>query len=122
MTAYPVCTDEHTAPAQQPPVYTSSQCPPPSPTLNANTGNNNNMNSQTEIGAQPAPATQQASTFNRKLHSMTSKAGWPLNKAANVIGAEGWWPTSMEKECVKAARILHSFTSAYTLRFGTQTV
>lgn len=44
------------------------------------------------------------------VHAVTSRVGWPLNKAANVIGAEGWWPTSMEKECNKAARILHSFT------------
>lgn len=45
------------------------------------------------------------------FHRISSKAGWPLNKAANLIGAEGWWPTTMDKECNKAARILHSFTS-----------
>lgn len=49
--------------------------------------------------------------FNQHFHSISSKVGWPLNKAANIIGAEGWWPTSMERECNKAARILHSFTS-----------
>lgn len=52
--------------------------------------------------------------FNQRFHSVTSKIGWPLNKAANLIGAEGWWPTGMEKECSKAARILHSFTSTYS--------
>ncbi|KPM35439.1 hypothetical protein AK830_g11143 [Neonectria ditissima] len=49
-------------------------------------------------------------TMGERFHRISSKAGWPLNKAANVIGAEGWWPTSMDKECNKAARILHSFT------------
>ncbi|KOS17563.1 SH3 domain-containing protein [Escovopsis weberi] len=39
-----------------------------------------------------------------------SKLGWPVNKAANLLGAEGFWPSHMEKECNKAARILHSFT------------
>jgi lipid-binding SYLF domain-containing protein len=50
-------------------------------------------------------------TIGQRFHKVSSAAGWPLNKAANLIGAEGWWPTSMEKECNKAARILHSFTS-----------
>ncbi|KAK5996019.1 SH3 domain-containing protein [Cladobotryum mycophilum] len=59
----------------------------------------------------PSSSSKPAGSFNRHFHNITSKAGWPLNKAANVIGAEGWWPTSMEKECNKAARILHSFTS-----------
>lgn len=56
---------------------------------------------------------EQPGRFSRNFHSISSKIGWPLNKAANVIGAEGWWPTSMAKECRKAARILHSFTGKY---------
>ncbi|KND87415.1 SH3 domain-containing protein [Tolypocladium ophioglossoides CBS 100239] len=110
MTVYPVHTDEHAAAAQQPPAY----APSPNP-FDANTGNNN-MNFQTEASAQPAPATKQAGTFNRNFHSITSKAGWSLNKAANVIGAEGWWPTNMARECNKAARILHSFTNLGALQ------
>ncbi|RGP60382.1 hypothetical protein FLONG3_10848 [Fusarium longipes] len=47
----------------------------------------------------------------QRFHKISSKAGSPLNKAANLIGAEGWWPTTMDKECSKAARILHSFTN-----------
>lgn len=62
---------------------------------------------------QAAPATTKP-TIGERFHKISSKAGWPLNKAANVIGAEGWWPTSMDKECNKAARILHSFTRTYT--------
>src|SRR5262245_3515035 len=45
-----------------------------------------------------------------RFHKAASMIGRPLNKAANIIGAEGWWPASMEKECNKAARILYSFT------------
>ncbi|KAF5679476.1 hypothetical protein FCIRC_6089 [Fusarium circinatum] len=49
-------------------------------------------------------------TAGEKFHKISSKAGSPLNKAANLFGAEGWWPSTMDKECSKAARILHSFT------------
>ncbi|KAJ6437726.1 ATP-dependent DNA helicase PIF1 [Purpureocillium lavendulum] len=108
MTAYPVYGEHAAQPQQQqqqqqqPPAYTPSPGLTPSSTFDANT----------QAGmSNAAPPTKQPSAFNRKFHSITSKAGWPLNKAANVIGAEGWWPTSVEKECSKAARILHSFTS-----------
>ncbi|KAM0429618.1 hypothetical protein ACHAPT_006221 [Fusarium lateritium] len=66
---------------------------------------------------QPTPSEQQPQDAPSKeakghhFHRISSKAGWPLNKAANLIGAEGWWPTTMDKECNKAARILHSFTN-----------
>ncbi|KAF4983453.1 hypothetical protein FZEAL_1182 [Fusarium zealandicum] len=50
-------------------------------------------------------------TTGDHIHGISSKAAWPFNKAANMVGAEGWWPTSMDKECNKAARILHSFTT-----------
>lgn len=35
--------------------------------------------------------------------------GGPVNKAANKMGAEAFWPTSLDKESDKAARILRSF-------------
>ena len=37
------------------------------------------------------------------------KVGVPVNKAANKLGAEAFWPTSLDKESDKAARILRSF-------------
>lgn len=37
------------------------------------------------------------------------KLGGPVNKLTNKIGSEAFWPTGMEKECEKAARILKSF-------------
>jgi hypothetical protein len=61
--------------------------------------------------AGPSETARKPSRFNQHLHSVSTKVGWPLNKAANLVGGEGWWPTNMEKECSKAARILHSFTS-----------
>ncbi|KAJ4329081.1 hypothetical protein N0V84_000438 [Fusarium piperis] len=68
---------------------------------------------------QPSPSEQQQQPRDapskqakgHHFHRIGSKAGRPLNKAANLIGAEGWWPTTMDKECNKAARILHSFTN-----------
>jgi len=37
------------------------------------------------------------------------KLGGPVNKLTNKIGSEAFWPTGMDKECDKAARILKSF-------------
>jgi hypothetical protein len=37
------------------------------------------------------------------------KVGVPVNKATNKLGAETFWPTSLDKEAEKAARILRSF-------------
>ncbi|KAK1992204.1 DUF500-domain-containing protein [Colletotrichum falcatum] len=44
------------------------------------------------------------------IHRITTAAGVPFNKAANLVGAEGWFPQTMPRECAKAARILESFT------------
>jgi hypothetical protein len=37
------------------------------------------------------------------------KIGAPVNKLSNKLGAEAFWPTSLDKEADKAARILRSF-------------
>ncbi|KAM0302534.1 hypothetical protein HYE67_009854 [Fusarium culmorum] len=67
---------------------------------------------QTQTQAQDRDAVPHSKpTIGQRFHKISSKAGSPLNKAANLIGAEGWWPTTMDKECAKAARILHSFTN-----------
>ncbi|KAF5019093.1 hypothetical protein F66182_8906 [Fusarium sp. NRRL 66182] len=58
----------------------------------------------------PEPSAKKE-TVGGRFHKVSSKAGSPLNKAANLFGAEGWWPSTMDKECNKAARILHSFTN-----------
>jgi hypothetical protein len=37
------------------------------------------------------------------------KAGRPVNTLSNKLGAEAFWPTTLDKESDKAARILKSF-------------
>jgi lipid-binding SYLF domain-containing protein len=44
-----------------------------------------------------------------KSMSWFEKVGQPVNKLSNKLGAEAFWPTSLDKESDKAARILRSF-------------
>ncbi|KAI9832791.1 MAG: hypothetical protein M1819_004011 [Sarea resinae] len=44
-----------------------------------------------------------------KAWGWMDKLGAPVNKLSNKLGAEAFWPTTMDKECDKAARILRSF-------------
>jgi hypothetical protein len=41
------------------------------------------------------------------------KLGKPVNKLTNRIGSEAFWPTSLDHECDKSARILKSFCSSF---------
>ena len=43
------------------------------------------------------------------------KLGAPVNRLTNRIGSEAFWPTTLDKESDKAARILKSFCSKYSL-------
>ncbi|OTA86137.1 hypothetical protein M434DRAFT_399988 [Hypoxylon sp. CO27-5] len=56
-----------------------------------------------------SPSSSSKSGFGRKLYEWGIKAGVPINKLTNKLGSEAFWPTSMDKECDKAARILKSF-------------
>lgn len=60
--------------------------------------------------AHETPA-QQSSWNQAKAKSKEwfEKVGVPVNKATNKLGAEAFWPTSLDKESDKAARILRSF-------------
>jgi hypothetical protein len=49
------------------------------------------------------------------LVSGLEKIGGSLNSFSNRIGSEAWWPTTLDHECEKAARILSSFCSMFTL-------
>ena len=40
------------------------------------------------------------------------RLGGPVNKFTNKIGSEAFWPTTLDKESDKSARILKSFCSA----------
>lgn len=86
------------------------QFPPPplSPTrLNANAGHQHHHAPATSAET----SSSSKSGFGRKLYEWGVKAGVPINKITNKLGSEAFWPTSMDKECDKAARILKSFCS-----------
>ena len=42
---------------------------------------------------------------------VADKLGAPINKFSNKIGSEAFWPTTLDKESDKAARILKTFCS-----------
>jgi lipid-binding SYLF domain-containing protein len=46
--------------------------------------------------------------FN-KVYNVVDKLGKPVNRLSNKVGAEAFWPTTMDKESEKAARILRGF-------------
>jgi hypothetical protein len=50
-----------------------------------------------------------------RLVSGLEKIGGSLNSFSNRIGSEAWWPTTLDHECDKAARILASFCSMFDL-------
>ena len=41
------------------------------------------------------------------------KLGAPINRWSNKIGSEAFWPTTLDKESDKAARILKTFCSMF---------
>jgi len=45
----------------------------------------------------------------KQSSSWFQKVGAPVNKLSNKLGAEAFWPTSLDKESDKAAKILRSF-------------
>ncbi|KIW08907.1 uncharacterized protein PV09_00826 [Verruconis gallopava] len=44
-----------------------------------------------------------------KVYGWVDKLGAPVNRLSNKVGAEAFWPTTLDKESDKAARILRSF-------------
>ncbi|KAL8865370.1 MAG: hypothetical protein Q9174_006923, partial [Haloplaca sp. 1 TL-2023] len=44
-----------------------------------------------------------------KVYKIVDKLGPPLNKLSNKVGSEAFWPTTLDIESNKAARILRSF-------------
>jgi hypothetical protein len=48
-----------------------------------------------------------------KVWGWADKLGAPVNRLSNRIGSEAFWPTTLDKESDKAARILRSFCSEY---------
>ena len=62
------------------------------------------------INSNQNPQASGHKTMGERFHRLSSAAGRPLNSASHLVGAEGFWPSTLNKECVKAARILYSFT------------
>jgi hypothetical protein len=86
----------------------------------------------------PYNQTPQGSTSHHKTHSQRNSSlldktkqggkaafdkgwGWfeklgaPVNKLTNKIGSEAFWPTTLDHESDKSARILKSFCSEYPI-------
>ncbi|KAK5137865.1 hypothetical protein LTR08_006634 [Meristemomyces frigidus] len=61
--------------------------------------------------ASPQPSSKQSMWDKTKKQSQSwfEKVGAPVNKISNKLGAEAFWPTTLDKESDKAARILRSF-------------
>lgn len=77
-------------------------------------------NAPTSSGAQPtahqpppldSDGAPKKSNWAQRLSSIGSKAAAPLNMIANKLGSEAFLPSTMDKECEKAARILRNFCS-----------
>ncbi|KAI9708252.1 MAG: hypothetical protein M1820_004206 [Bogoriella megaspora] len=58
---------------------------------------------------QPASKTSVWEKTKASSKTWFEKVGTPVNKISNKLGAEAFWPTSLDKEADKAARILRSF-------------
>ena len=56
-----------------------------------------------------------------KVYGWVDKLGPPVNRLSNKLGSEAFWPTTLDKESDKAARILKSFCSRLTLARQTRT-
>ena len=54
--------------------------------------------------------TQSKAGFD-KVYSWVDKLGAPVNRLSNKVGSEAFWPTTLDIESDKAARILKSFCS-----------
>ena len=46
-----------------------------------------------------------------KVWKAADKLGAPVNRLSNKLGSEAFWPTTLDKESDKAARILKTFCS-----------
>lgn len=44
-----------------------------------------------------------------KVYNLVDKLGAPVNRLSNKLGSEAFWPTTLDKESDKCARILRSF-------------
>ncbi|KAI0146395.1 hypothetical protein GGR57DRAFT_479048 [Xylariaceae sp. FL1272] len=81
------------SPSQAPPQF----APPPGPSP------------QAAAAAGTSSSTHKSGGWQQKLYELSLKASGPINKLTNKLGSEAFWPSSLDTECDKAARILKSF-------------
>lgn len=85
-------TPQHTGNQQQPHQQTPHQPPPPD--------------------SDGAP---KKTNWAQRFSAFGTKAAAPFNMLANKLGSETFLPSTMDKECEKAARILKNFCSKLTV-------
>ena len=100
------------------PVYSYADYPEvlaPQPT-NSDTYGATPIGNTPSLGASATTTTQSQSNGNSPAdpswgRRLGAKAAAPIHGLAHIVGAESFLPTTMNKECEKAARILRSFCS-----------
>ncbi|KAL5588430.1 hypothetical protein FOBRF1_014958 [Fusarium oxysporum] len=75
--------------------------PPPPPPYSANSASTQEQSTEMQINRK--------SGFANRLHVLSAKIAGPVNEFANKLGCEAFMPTTLDKECDKASRILTSF-------------
>lgn len=112
------------------PTYNSAQphfAPPPGQAAAAATASDHhhqhqqppayatNAPSSAAPGAVAADGKKPHRSWGDRLAQMGSKAAIPINALANKMGSQSFLPTTMDRECEKAAQILKSFCSTSPL-------
>ncbi|KAK4210052.1 hypothetical protein QBC37DRAFT_429370 [Rhypophila decipiens] len=95
--------DGDTIPPPNPPRPSSWSGSGPRPSSSSSPNNNNSGNGN------PSSSSSIKNSLSERLHKWGVKAGVPINKLTNALGSEAFWPSTMDQECDKAARILQSF-------------
>ncbi|EXL81354.1 hypothetical protein FOPG_05377 [Fusarium oxysporum f. sp. conglutinans race 2 54008] len=78
---------------------------PPPPPYSANSTSTQEQSTEMQINRK--------SGFANRLHVLSAKIAGPVNDFANKLGCEAFMPTTLDKECDKASRILTSFCGMY---------
>ncbi|KAF5588096.1 YSC84-like protein [Fusarium pseudocircinatum] len=74
---------------------------PPPPAYSANSPSSQEQSTGMQVNRK--------SGFANRLHVLSAKIAGPVNDFANKLGCEAFMPTTLDKECEKASRILTSF-------------
>lgn len=87
---------------QQPPFFP----PPPSAPVQYG-GQQDSTSNQSATSSKPG--------MRDRLYQLSVKAGAPINRLTHKLGSEAFWPSSLDQESNKAARILRSFCRMLSL-------